>query len=460
MLFNSLEYLLFLPCVLLLYHSLPFRLQNPLLLAASYFFYGYWDWRFLLLMILSTCCDFALANALARTETPFARKAMLALSISINLGALGFFKYYNFFADSMARLLQSFGFHSNVGTLHIILPVGISFYTFQSMGYIIDVYRRDIKPIRGFFSYALFVSYFPQLMAGPIERFANLFGQLSNPRTMTKELASEGAYLILWGMFKKILIADNLAELANYGFSNLSSLNFFTALAVIYAFAFQIYCDFSGYTDIARGSSLLLGIRLRLNFDFPYFSAGPSEFWQRWHISLSTWLRDYLYVSLGGNRHGSLRTYRNLMVTMILGGLWHGANWTFLLWGFYQGLLLVAFRFFGRKTGFRPPRAVGAILFFQLVCVGWVFFRASSLGECLDFFAALGRFTPSYLPRVHVLVLIVPLLLMEGVQFLRKDMFSVFRIHPAMRVLFYLGIYLITMVAGKWESNSFIYFQF
>ena len=460
MLFNSLEYLIFLPCVLFLYHSLPFRAQNGLLLAASYLFYGWWDWRFLLLMQFSTCCDYFLSHALGRAEAPKARKAMLALSIGMNLAALGFFKYYNFFAESLAEGLRVLGFHPSIAALKVILPVGISFYTFQSMGYIADVYRRQVRPIQGIFSYALFVSYFPQLMAGPIERFGNLYPQLSRPRSVDRRMVSEGAYLILWGMFKKVFIADNLAEIANYGFANLHAMNFAMALAAMYAFAFQIYCDFSGYTDIARGSSLLLGVRLRLNFDFPYFSTNPSEFWQRWHISLSTWLRDYLYIPLGGNRGGPRKTNRNLLLTMLLGGLWHGANWTFMAWGCYQGLLLILFRVLKERVNVQLPRAVGAFLFFHLVCVGWVLFRAASLRDCLEFFQALGRFGPAAIPRVHLLVLALPLLAVEAVQFLKKDVFFAFRLHPAIRIGFYFGLYALILAAGKWESNTFIYFQF
>lgn len=411
-------------------------------------------------MIFSSWCDFLLGHGMGRIQDPRKRKGLLIASMTINLTALGFFKYYNFFADSLVTALGTLGIRADLATLEIVLPVGISFYTFQSMSYIIDIYRRDTEPIRNFLDFSLFVSYFPQLVAGPIERFHNLYPQISRPRSPSREMITEGAFLILWGMFKKILIADNLADIANHGFAHLDELNFFTAMATIYAFAFQIYCDFSGYTDIARGVSQLLGIKLMLNFNFPYFSTNPAEFWQRWHISLSTWLRDYLYIPLGGNRHGEGKTYRNLMTTMLLGGLWHGANWTFVAWGFYQGLLLVVFRLFGHLTAIRVPRWIGALLFFQLVCVGWVFFRAQSFEDCIRFFQALGNFGPSYMPRIHTLALVVPLLAMELLQFARKDSFFFFRFNPALRVAFYLGVYSVIMLLGRWESNSFIYFQF
>ena len=318
-----------------------FRLQNGILLIASYVFYGFWDWRFLALLFVSTVVDYNLALLIEKSESPGERKALLAASICVNLGILGFFKYFGFFAESFASLLNSFGFQSSTPFFNIVLPVGISFYTFQTMSYTIDVYRRKLPATRNFFDFALFVSFFPQLVAGPIERATKLLPQVLQPRKFSQSNFVEGFYLIILGLFKKVVIADNMAPIVNYIFSrDVSTLSGAEVLVGVYAFAFQIYGDFAGYTDIARGVAKWLGFDLMLNFRMPYFATSPSDFWQRWHISLSSWLRDYLYIPLGGNRQGTLLTYRNLMLTMVLGGLWHGAAWTFVAWGFFHGLIL------------------------------------------------------------------------------------------------------------------------
>ena len=327
MLFNSWEYFVFLPVVLLLYYSLTRRWQNHLLLAASYIFYSWWDWRFTVLLVISTIVDFYLGIAIHQAEEPRHRRRLLVISCIVNFGMLGFFKYFNFFSDSAAHLLQSLGLHAHPIVLQIILPAGISFYTFQTMNYVIDIYRREMQPTRNILTYATFVSYFPHLVAGPIIRAELLLPQLENERVVDNQKFRGGCLLILIGLFKKVVIADSLAPDVTPYFTHPATYSSLVLLKGLYYFSLQIYCDFSGYTDIARGTSRLLGIELPENFNQPYLSQTITEFWRRWHISLSSWLRDYLYIPLGGNRRGRLRTYGNLMLTMVLGGLWHGANW-------------------------------------------------------------------------------------------------------------------------------------
>ncbi len=359
MTFNSMQFVLFFTIVFLAYWRLGFRNQNRLLLAASYLFYGWWDWRFLGLMLLSSSIDYFCGLGLGRTDDPSKRKRLLWTSMTANLVILGFFKYFNFFIDSLDSGLDRAGVDWLAPSLGIVLPVGISFYTFQSMSYGIDVYRRELKPIRSFFDFALFVSYFPQLVAGPIERATALAPQITTPRLRPdKTKVVEACSLILVGLVKKVVVADLAAEVANDVFSRSGEAGFFELLIGVYCFAIQIYGDFSGYSDMARGVSRLLGIELMENFKQPYFSATITDFWRRWHISLSQWLRDYLYIPLGGNRKGPRRTYINLGVTMLLGGLWHGAAWTFVVWGALQGLYLMGERAMGFDKG---PASRGAV---------------------------------------------------------------------------------------------------
>ncbi len=331
MFFDSPVYLLFLVLTVLLYWRLTWRAQNYFLLGASYFFYGWWDWRFLLLMMFSTLADFLIANRIARTEAPRTRKAFLAASLVMNFGILGVFKYFNFFADSLFSLIASMGIHQvPIGMMNIILPPGISFYTFQEVAYIVDVYHRKQEPSRSLLDYALFISLFPHLIAGPIQRPSHLLPQVQNPRHWQGRGFFDGCMLILLGLFRKCVIADNCALLANAAFNGQLGSNMLVTIIGLYAFAWQIYADFSGYSDIARGSAQLLGFHFMVNFRQPYLATSLQDFWRRWHISLSTCLRDYLYIPLGGNRKGERRTYINLMLTMLIGGLWHGANWTFV----------------------------------------------------------------------------------------------------------------------------------
>jgi len=345
MLFNSGVFLKFFAGFLLLYWLVRnhLRARNILIVVASYLFYGWWDYRFLGLILFSSLLDYFVGLGIARQNDARRRKLWLTASIAANLGILGFFKYFDFFVTSFGTLLQKIGVPFQTSTLGIILPVGISFYTFQAMSYTIDVYRGNIPACRNVINFLAFVSFFPQLVAGPIERASHLLPQFERTLSITRPMLEEGIWLIIWGMFKKVVIADNLDALVRMAFQNPSYSGPVVVLGTI-AFGFQIYCDFSGYSDIARGTARVLGFDIMVNFNLPYFASNIREFWQRWHISLSTWLRDYLYISLGGNRRGEIRTYVNLFLTMLLGGLWHGAAWNFVLWGAWHGAGLVVYR--------------------------------------------------------------------------------------------------------------------
>jgi alginate O-acetyltransferase complex protein AlgI len=400
-LFNSIAFLCFLPIVLLGVSVLPLRVRNVFLLAASYFFYGSWDWRFLFLLFATTCVDFAAARQIVRARTPAARRGFLLLSLGTNLTVLGFFKYWNFFIGSAAQVLAALGVHASPWTLSVILPIGVSFYTFQSMAYVIDVYRGDMQPAARFRDYALAVAFFPQLVAGPIERISHLLPQLLAQEKPRPERIQVGLTLMILGFTKKVLIADLLAPEVDRIFSNPAHLSSGLLLRGAYCFALQIYGDFSGYSDIARGVSELLGVRLIKNFEQPYLSQSITEFWRRWHISLSSWLRDYLYISLGGNRRGAWKTYRNLMLTMLIGGLWHGANWTFVAWGGLHGAYLTVERWLGvgraraswARAGVidRAGRIACMVVTFHLVTLAWIFFRAPNIGTALQYLRGILR---------------------------------------------------------------------
>lgn len=389
MIFNSLLYAAFLPAVVALYWVLPHRGRLWVLLAAGYTFYGWWDIRFLGLLILSTVVDYTLAHWIAAASNDGTRKRLLWLGVAVNLGILGTFKYANFFVHSANRLLDTIGIGDHVNwSLGLILPVGISFYTFQSMSYTFDVYRRRTQPCRDPLVYAVFVSFFPQLVAGPIERAHHMLPQYETPRPAPKRDDIRSALLLIGqGLFKKVCIADALAATVAHGFGQPGKSGSIPLLISVYAFALQIYADFSGYTDIARGSARLFGIELMRNFESPYLSANITEFWRRWHISLSNWLRDYLYVPLGGNRGTGLATTRNLMITMLLGGLWHGAAWTFGVWGLLHGVFLAAHRPFRARSMSRESKplrwrdALPIVGTFHLVCLAWIFFRAASFHQ-------------------------------------------------------------------------------
>lgn len=402
MLFNSISFLVFLPIALLGANTLPGRWRNLFLLAASYVFYGAWDWRFLLLLWGTTGVDYLAARQIAVSTTARRRRAFLLLSLGTNLTVLGFFKYYDFFVQSGAQLLGAMGLSVSPWTLSVILPVGISFYTFQSMAYVIDVYRGHLPCVTDLGDYALAVAYFPQLVAGPISRMGHLLPQLQRRSAPAAERVQVGLTLMAIGFAKKVLIADLLAPEVDRIFTHPEAMSSGLLLKGAYCFALQIYGDFSGYSDIARGVSELLGVQLIKNFEQPYLSQSITEFWRRWHISLSSWLRDYLYIPLGGNRRGAWRTYRNLMLTMLIGGLWHGANWTFVVWGGLHGSFLAI----ERKLGIGGDRthwssggvmgAAGALLrtlvTFNLATLAWIFFRSPSIGAAASYLANLFRF--------------------------------------------------------------------
>jgi alginate O-acetyltransferase complex protein AlgI len=475
MLFNTVEFGAFFVVVLGVYALLPsFRWQNYFLLAASYVFYGRWDYRFLALIFTSTTVDFFVGRLLYETTHPGRKKLILFWSILFNLGFLGFFKYFNFFATNVEALLAGLGLSPGITTLKIILPVGISFYTFQSMSYTLDIYRGLMAPTRRFSDFALNVAFFPHMVAGPIQRANSLLEQIGRPRQMTRETCSEGLYLVLWGLFKKMVIADNLALMVKPIFALSAHPTASQVVDGTLAFAFQIYGDFSGYSDIARGTALLLGFRLMVNFNLPYLAVNPQDFWRRWHISLSTWLRDYLYISLGGSRRGEGRTYANLMLTMALGGLWHGANWTYVIWGVYHGLLLCLHRLLNRffpgdpafarsPWGRRTWDGLRIGFMFLLTAYGWLIFRARNFANLCHLHRALGSLTLApgcgWL-TLKILLYCSPLLLMQFFQH-RKGNLDVLRQSPLpVQVAFYLaGFYLIVLI-GQYNAQSFIYFQF
>jgi len=524
--FITWHYLLFLPLVLLLYWQLPGKWRLVLLLVASYFFYACWDVRFLALVLATTVIDFVCALSVAGKKTGTARVLLLALlpgawlsgcslflpssginilmvaaaaalglaffagheliwrgarenrsrwflilSIGFCLGILGFFKYFGFFMDSARTMLEFLGLQTNRVLLQIILPVGISFYTFQSLGYVIDVYRGQSPACPSLLTFATFDAFFPQMVAGPIERGRHLIPQLQQTATFSPEYLQDGFCLILVGFFKKVFVADNCAILANYVFAPETALNGYWAVIGVVAFAFQIYGDFSGYTDIARGSAKLLGIDLVKNFSFPYFAHNPSEFWGRWHISLSTWFRDYLYIPLGGNRGAKWETVRNLAVTMLLAGLWHGANWIFVLWGAYHGLLLIlyrvvpALRSLGDETSSSWSRGVLAVAFmWVLTLAGWAIFRSNNLHQLGLWLAALGHWqTATALPwassSLWLLLHAGPLILLQILTWKYRDETSLWRLPWPVRGLVY-ALMLMLIVSSTEHDKEFIYFQF
>jgi D-alanyl-lipoteichoic acid acyltransferase DltB (MBOAT superfamily) len=445
------------------------------LLVASYVFYGWWDWRFLGLLWASTLFDWW--AGLKITEAQGARRrAWLWGSVAVNMGVLGFFKYFNFFADSFARVLALVGFQADLPTLHVVLPLGISFYTFLSMSYTIDIYRGEMQATRRLEDFMLYVAFFPHLVAGPIVRASFLLPQCARPRVIKRSQVIDGVWLFLLGMVKKVVIADRLAEVSDWGFTAGLNPPFLDANAWIpvYAFAFQIYGDFSGYSDMARGLSKIMGFELTENFRTPYLVGNPADFWRHWHISLSTWLRDYVYIPLGGNRLGGAKTYRNLMTTMILGGLWHGAGLAFLAWGAYHGLLLSIGRWFsGAKAGKTPARTrswmhwLAVAAFFHATCVGWLLFRAGSLPKLemqRDIITQyLGAMFSFYLAD-GLSQLLWPVVLLGGLalwmQFRHKEMDN-FSAWTEGRQAFGVaaGLFLITTL-GVFHGTSFIYFQF
>jgi len=476
MLFNSIEFLFFLPTVFALYWFVfkkNHTVQNILLIISGYVFYGWWDWRFLLLLILSSTVDFIVGISLGKVKEELKRKLILTISISFNIGLLGFFKYFNFFAESFASLMAQIGLHADPITLKVILPVGISFYTFQSLSYTIDVYKRKMEPTRDMLAFYAFISFFPQLVAGPIERAKNMVPQFIVKRNFDYEKAKDGLKQILWGLFKKMVIADNLAPHVAKIFHNYADYSGSTLLLGAFYFAIQIYCDFSGYSNIAIGTAELFGFKLMRNFANPYFSRDIGEFWRRWHISLSTWFRDYLYIPLGGNRVSTWKLVRNLLITFTVSGLWHGANWTFIAWGFFNGLLLVPLSVFKLNKSNQNTVAEGRWypnvkellqmgLTFCLTLIAWVFFRSPNI---TDSFHYLGHMFSSSLFTVPSgefkanFLLVVLLILIEWFQRNKEHPLQFDKVPVYARWIIYYAFLLLIFNKGG-QQASFIYFQF
>jgi len=470
MLFNSTQFFTFLPLALLGYWTVPERYKNVFLTLASWYFYSFWSLKFVGLIVLSTVVDYFLAIRIEEAPSPAEKRRLLACSIALNLGLLGFFKYFNFFTDNLVSLLGALGVPAAAPALRVLLPVGISFYTFQELSYTVDVFRGRFAARRNFFDFAAFVSFFPHMVAGPIQRSDTLLLQLEARRGATLDQWIAGAQLILWGLFKKVVIADNVAPMADFVFGSdpRPPLDAGLALVGVYAFAIQIYCDFSGYTDIARGVAKLFGIELMLNFNLPYLAHSIQDFWRRWHISLSTWLRDYLYVPLGGNQGSRARVGRNLLVTMLLGGLWHGASWMFVLWGGYHGLWLVAERFFLPRSGSAPvswlDRVVRVLVTFHLVCFGWVLFRSPDVATFQHWLAmtASGVQDPRYAALWRALALyVVPLAILWTLQARAGAGETLgFPLARYQRVALVAALYFGITVLGADAAREFIYFQF
>ena len=469
MVFNSVDFILFFPIVYLVYINLVHKKQNLLLLAASYFFYGFWDYRFLGLIFISTVVDYYAALRIS-SATADDRKKYLYLSVMVNLGILGAFKYYNFFMDSAIHMLDQFSIHYTPAVLDVVLPLGISFYTFQTMSYTIDVYRGQVTAVKRFDDFALFVSYFPQLVAGPIERATNLLPQILHPRKISHEDLRKGGYLVLQGFFKKVFIADNLAYIIDPVFAknDPTGMEIFVALC---AFVFQIYGDFSGYSDIARGISRMMGVKLMKNFNLPLFSVNIIDLWKRWHISFTTWLRDYVYYPLGGSRVSSARFHFNNIVTFFISGLWHGANWTFVIWGVYNGVLTSLYRVFApylpRLQGDRPflqgLSVLSRIVFtFLLFAFSGVFFRSQSLQQSVDLMVRLSGgidFSETRLLEKFVR-LVLFLLLIEFWQFRQKSEYALFELKTWQRTAVYIIMFYAILIMGNFDKNEFIYFVF
>ena len=477
MLFNTIEFAIFLPIVFLLYWFVfgrNLRLQNFFVVVASYVFYGWWDRRFLFLIAFTSICSFAAGLLIDKYKAePKKAKAVNVLNIVLNLLILGIFKYYDFFATSFANAFL--GGKTDGLLLNVILPVGISFYTFQALSYSIDVYRGKLEPTRDVIQFFAYVSFFPQLVAGPIERATNLLPQFAKPRSFDYETGVDGMRQILWGLFKKMVVADNCAVYVDQVFATYQSQTGSTLLLAAILFAFQIYGDFSGYSDIAIGTAKLFGIRLMRNFNVPYFSRDIAEFWRRWHISLTTWFRDYVYIPLGGSRCSKAKIIRNTFVIFLLSGFWHGANWTFIAWGAYHALLFLPLILLGKNRRYRDTVAQGRLLpsfkeagqillTFLLITVGWIIFRAESIGMAWDY--AQHLFAPSLLakPNAHGItgfsLAIVIMLVIEWIQRDKSHALDLSKVNAAwIRYLSYACIAFLIITLGG-HSENFIYFQF
>ena len=478
MLFNSLNFAIFLPIVFFIYWFATkgnLKLQNILLLISSYFFYACWDWRFLFLLIFSTLLDYFTGIKMSDAKNQNSKKFWFWLSISVNLGFLGVFKYYNFFSESFAIALDNIGLHVNPWTLKVILPVGISFYTFHGLSYVIDIYKDRIKAEKNFIDYSVFVSFFPLLVAGPIERATHLLPQIQKKRTFDYSKAVDGLRQILWGLFKKVVIADQCAEYANQIFNNSADYSGSTLVLGAIFFTFQIYGDFSGYSDIALGTARLFGIDLLRNFAFPYFSRDIAEFWRRWHISLSSWFKDYLYIPLGGSKGGMWMKIRNTFIIFLVSGFWHGANWTFIVWGFLNALYIMPSIIFTTNRNNLEIVAKGKyipnlkdlfsiLITFSLTVFAWIFFRAENISHAMTYISHIfsrSLFSiPTIIPKV-TFILIILFLIIEW--FGRENQYALekfgLKIPQVIRwAFYYILVFAIFYFAGS--EQQFIYFQF
>lgn len=472
--FTTPVFLVFLAVVYLLYWRMKMRGQNALIFVASLFFYGWWDWRFLSLLFFTATVDYVVALRLMETDEPGRRKGLLLISVLSNLAVLGFFKYFNFFADSLREGMKALGMSGNLPMLEIILPLGISFYTFQALSYTVDVYRKELPAVRDFVQYMCFITFFPHMVAGPIQQATHFLVQFQKERKFRWDESVDGARQMLWGFYKKMVVADNLAPLVEAAYGEPGSASGMQLLWATYFFAFQIYCDFSGYTDIAIGCAKLFDFRLSRNFAYPYFATSIPEFWRRWHIALSDWFRRYLYIPLGGNRVSRGMWYRNLLIVFLVSGLWHGANWTFIVWGLLHGIFFIApLAWSNARQGSREltfaeqpwwQRALKMILTFHLVCVAWVFFRAESIGDAWLIITKIfqsvvslefaGPATTKPLPWIALLL---------GVEWLAKNHehgLNKLPLPKPVRWGFYYAMVLAVLYVTPLNYVPFIYFQF
>lgn len=471
-LFHSIEFIIFFVIVFSIYWILPKKAKNTLLLIASYVFYANWNWKLLSLILISTYVNYFCGLKIHYTKNQRSKKIYLILSIIVSLSLLGFFKYFNFFVDNLISLLNFLGLNFNFNYLHIILPIGISFYTFQTLSYTIDIYRKELSPTKNIIDFSLFVSYFPQLIAGPIERAKNLIPKIQSKKFFKEINFKEGTYLFIYGLFKKVVIADSVGRIVD----NIFSLHHPTGAQVLlatYAFAIQIYCDFSGYSNMARGISHFFGIKLSTNFNLPYLAKNPSDFWKRWHITLSSWVRDYIYIPLGGIKRPFLGMFP-ILITMSLMGLWHGADWNFVLWGLYWFFIIMIYR--STKAIFKKvkfpkgkflsvlSKSVSIIIMFHITCYSWIVFRSQSLTQIYSFTKSLvsginltSMFNVSYL---YLYVIILFLIIYESWNYVKNDQLFICKTNFYYRLAFYLILFFMYVEIGAVSNIRFIYFQF
>jgi alginate O-acetyltransferase complex protein AlgI len=487
MLFNSIEFLFFFPIVFILYWLVfqkKIKIQNALIVVASYIFYGWWDWRFLFLILFSTILDYSIALKLQNQEKQNIRKRYLCLSILINIGFLAVFKYFNFFVDSFVDAFGLLGITLQKTTLNIILPVGISFYTFQTLSYTIDVYKKKLEPTKDLIAFTAFVSFFPQLVAGPIERASNLLPQFYQKRQFDYAKAVDGLRQILWGLFKKIVIADNSATIVNEVFNNYQSYNGFILMYGTIMFSFQIYGDFSGYSDIAIGTARLFGFNLKKNFDFPYFSRDVAEFWRRWHISLTTWFRDYIYIPLGGSEGSLINKIKNTFIIFLVSGFWHGANWTFIFWGLINAILFIPLMLRNKNKRYVEIVAynkitpnikefIQIIFTFSLISLSWIYFRAENILQANQYLISLFNFFPlkenianfyNFLFWKTKMIEILVILLFIFIEwFGRREEYGLKHFIFCRNIIIRYSVYYFIIYMIIWNGGSnqeFIYFQF